>query len=658
MSIASQKFRDIAVRSPAVPPDTLLLRGMKGTEALGRPFAFRLDMVSADAGIDPARLLGKEISVMLKTAGGGREFNGIVSAFSTAGTAPVPGRPDPWARYGAVVRPRLWRLALSSHCRFFHDMSALDIARQLLDDHQVAYRVACTARYPKLEHCAQYRESDLDFFGRLLEREGIYYYFQHAKGTDTVVLADSPQAHDVLPGCESIPFSPLLTGRSAQRDAVYRWKSHAEMAPGSSQVNAFDFKNVKGSLSQSLIARATAEGDAPGSIEDYALLYDSRSDGRRFAQARLDACRVRSRRVRARATARGIAPGGWFRMTGHPRADQNAAYLVTAATWRLCGDAYASTERNPQDPRQVYDCDFTAVPRDCAWRPMPAAPLPRAGLQTAVVIAADGDEMATDPYGRVKVQFHWEQFNPPEAGKRMQRCWVRVAQGWAGKGWGSLFVPRAGQEVVVAFLDGDPDHPLVVGSLYNGGNRAPYTLPANQGISTIRTDSLGPGKKDRNEIRFDDKALQLLLYTGGRFDTYTRKSAFAWVGENEHRTVAGQQRLKAASQHITVTENQNVKVGGIASLEAAENVVHQAGVRYIVNGEVVHVKGGAEVVVEAGEMLTLKAGGSFITLDPAGVQISGALVGLNSGGAAAVAPGASPVAPEAPEQADDGSKVK
>ncbi|WP_235610684.1 type VI secretion system Vgr family protein [Bordetella sp. H567] len=639
--------------------DTLLLCGLRGEERLGKPFEFRLELLSADAGIDPAKLLGSEIRVRLDTSSGKREFNGIVSRFGIAGAALSQDRPDRLTRYRAIMRPRLWLLSRSSHCRFFFDMSVPDIVRQLLDDHQVVYRIACTASYPKLQHCAQYRETDLDFMSRLLEREGIYYYFEHANGTETVVLVDSPQAHEATPGYESILFSPLAIDDGAPQESIYRWALDAEIAPGTSEFNAFDFLNVKSSESQGLLARATAEADTgAGTLEEYALRYDDQADGRRHAQARLDAHRARSRRATGRATARGVKPGAWFRMTDHPRADQNDEYLVVSADYRLGGDDYTAAPRAAHERKPVFDCTFSAIPRQQPWRAACATPVPRPGLQTAMVVAPDGEPMATDAHGRVKVQFHWEQFNPPKASQRMQRCWVRVAQAWAGKGWGAVFVPRAGQEVVVDFLDGDPDHPMIVGSVYNSRNPPPYIGAGHAEIAAIRTDSLGDGEKDRNELRFNDKALQVLLYTGGRFDTYVKKSGFTWVGEDEHRTVKGRQLLHAGAQHISVSGSRKVKVDGSASLKAAVNVLHQAGMSYVVNGEMVHIKGGATVVIEAEAMVSLKVGNSFISVNAAGVQISGPIVALNSEGAAGSGPGGSPESPETPEKADDGSSVQ
>ncbi|RKP49394.1 type VI secretion system Vgr family protein [Trinickia fusca] len=653
---ATQDNREAAVTSK-LGKDKLLFRGMRGREELGRPFEFQLELLSEDPNIEAKQLLGTSMSIELAAASGStREFNGVVSQFSIVDYRPG----DRLTCYEAVVRPRLWLLTRSSHCRFFYNKTVRDIVKALLDEGSVDYEDKCTATYPKLDNCVQFCETDFDFFSRLLEREGIYYYFVHQGGKDMLVLADSTTAYAPIPEYGSISFNPLLMGRAPLTECVYRWRSHAAVATATSQLNAFDFRNAKSSDDRGLIARATVHGGSSAyATEDYTTRYTTEEDGRRYAQARIDAHQMQAAYAEGWSSARGICPGGVFKLTGHPRNDQNGDYLVIAATYDVQSDYYLPVENAGNPPPPVFDCSFSAIPKANTYRSRPLTPRPRAGLQTASVVAPEGDEIETDQYGEIKVQFHWEQFNPPEQSEQTQRCWVRVGQNWAGKGWGTMFLPRVGQEVIVAFLDDDIDHPIVVGCVYNSTNEAPYTLPANGAVSTIRTASVGEEEKDRNELRFNDKNLQLLMYTGGRYDSYIKKNGYTWIGEDKHLIVQGKELVKVGSQHLTVTENQNVKVDGSVSLKAGMNILHQSQADYVVNSEaVLHLKAGAEAVIEAGAMLTLKSGDSFITLDAAGVQISGPIVGLNSGGAAGSAPGGSPEAPSEPQKADDGSSVK
>ncbi|PMS21918.1 type VI secretion system Vgr family protein [Trinickia soli] len=646
----------------ALPDDTLVLAAMDGFEAISKPFALRLTLLGKRRDLEAKALLGTRMSVSLDTGSRVRQFNGVVASFTIA--------EDSWGdeghalcRYEAIVRPTLWLLTRGAHCRFFHARTALEIVAAVLGEYGVEWRNACVARYPTLEHCAQYDETDFDFVSRLLEREGIYYFFEHVDGKDRLVLADAPSAlaHD-----GAIDFTQSFVDGRPLHEAIYRWRYTEELASDTVELTAFDFRNAKGSAQQqSLVVRA-ADGTAAHRLRmaEYAPHYATQEEGRRLAQARIDALQASAVFASGAATARSIRPGGLFALTGHPRAGQNGDYLVVQARYRVRVGDYspqrhvepASTLQREQTTRcePVFDCSFRALPKRRPFRPPRITPRPHAGLQTALVVAASGDEMSTERHGCVKVQFHWEQFDPPAESERMRRCWVRVAQGWAGRNWGMVFMPRAGQEVVIAFIDGDPDRPLVIGSLYNSANPPPYALPAHEAISAIRTASLS-GDGERNELRFDDQKPQLLLYAGGRADSYVKRSALAWVGEDAHAIVEGRQLVKVGSHDFTIDGGQRVKVGASASLSAGVDVLHEARVNYAVKGEIVHVKGGASVVLEAGAMLTLKCGGSFVTLTPAGVQISGPLVGLNSGGAAGSAPGASAEMPDAPKKADDGS---
>jgi type VI secretion system secreted protein VgrG len=654
MSTSLQANRAARVTT-VLPGDTLVLSTMDGVEAISRPFEMRVTLLSEQGSLTAKALLGTRLSIELDALARARQFNGVVASFAIDGTVAHEARPALF-RYEAIVRPSFWLLTRGSHCRFFHARTVLEIVEAVLDEYGIDYRNACTASYPALEHCGQYDESDFAFVSRLLERDGIYYFFEHEDGRDRLVLADAPSApaHG-----GAIAFGAAWVNAQTLGESIHRWRFEERLTAGKSELTAFDFNNAKASAQQqALVVRASADaGERRYGAARFETHYVTAQDGHRLAQAQIDALRASGVRAVGAATARAIRPGGIFTLTGHPRADQNADYLVTQASYQIRAGDYAPQSNATGRDAPVFECTFEALPSRMPFRPERVTPRPHAGIQTAMVVAADGNEMATERHGCIKVQFHWEQLDPPSASDRMRRCWVRVAQGWAGRSWGMVFMPRMGQEVIVAFLDGDPDRPLVVGSLYNSANPPPYALPAHESISAIRTASLS-GDGERSELRFDDKNLQVLLYTGGRADSYVKRNSLAWVGEDSHAIVEGKQLVKVGEQDLTIDMSQRVKVGGSASLSAGIDVLHEAGASYCVQGEIVHVKGGASVVIEATAMLTLKCGGSFVTLTPAGVQISGPLVGLNSGGAAGSAPGGSPQAPSAPKKADDGSGAR
>jgi type VI secretion system secreted protein VgrG len=354
-----------------------------------------------------------------------------------------------------------------------------------------------------------------------------------------------------------------------------------------------------------------------------------------------------------------MVPGAKFKLT-HPRPDQNGEYLIVEARYRLEMDA------GGEDDRGVFRCRFKAIPARHTFRSPAWTPVPRIGLQTATVVAPRGDPYAADKHGRIKVQFHWETFDPSGADPS-QRAWVRAAQGWAGRNWGTMFLPRAGDEVVVAFLDGDPDHPIVIGSLYNNANAAPFALPEYGAISTLCTRSLGGSAGERNELRFNDKDMQVLVYTDGRNDNYVKKDQFTLVGQNAHVIVNGEQRVRVEEQHLTVSGDQNSNVGKNSWMKVSEDMVRHAGKSVLIKGDV-------SVVLESDVGISLKCGESFVALSPAGLRISspltqidgelvrvtGELVELNCAGGGGMSAGQSPrgpaAAPKTPDEADDGSK--
>ncbi|CAM3798287.1 Gp5/Type VI secretion system Vgr protein OB-fold domain-containing protein [Bordetella sputigena] len=656
-------------------PDGTFLHAFVGRERLGRLFKFKILFSCPVTTPLEAKFLGSPVWVSLKGRNGDRTFNGLVAQCSTVEMGKLAPRHLPGRiLYRAIVRPRLWRLTRSSHCRFFHDKTVLEITRMVLDDQGVPFRDACIASYPRWEHCVQYRETDLDFLSRLWQREGIYYYFEHKGGTDTLVLMDDSQQHEAIPRYGTIPFHPgrRSDGTDVREESIYVWKADRRVVPGRGETNSFDFMNVARSTSQGLRGNANSDEDKNRAyvVQEPALWYVDDGNANRYARNRLDAHTVGAARATGRASAAGMCPGAWFNLSGHPSGEQNRAYLVTDVKYWM-SDGYFPARGGGEDDagfklgaaadgRKLmnFDCRFRAIPRTSPYRQRCRAAVPSIGPQTAMVLAPEGDELATDSYGRVKVQFHWEQFNPPKANQEMQRCWVRVAQAWAGDRWGAVFLPRKGQEVLVEFLNGDPDKPVVTGGLYNGKNKPPYALPDAAAVSAIYTHGTGnenAGK--RNELRFNDEKLQILLYTDGNQDNYIERDSLAYIGHDSHTIIENAQLVEAKSQHITVGEKQMTRARDV-SLNASLGIVHEAGEKYVVKSELVHVKADATLVLEATAMVSLKVGDSFVSVTPAGVQISGPMVLLNSGGAAGSGPGGSTTMPDHPKKADDGKSVK
>jgi type VI secretion system secreted protein VgrG len=657
---AQDTNRHVTVSCSPAGADLRLLR-LCGTEELGRLSEFRVDLLSPRNDLAPADVLGQDISVAISLpAGGERQINGIVTVFRIV--APGDRARNRMARYEAVVRPRLWLLTRASHSRFFHEVTVLNIITNVLQDYNIDVSNKCSATYPSLEHCAQYRETDFDFISRLMEHEGIYYFIEHNGGKHTLVLTDSGDVHTATEHYPTIAYDAWYEP-SNEKECVYQWSSGAELQTGKYEVNEYDFEKPSSSNQQGLLSRAARPKvyDPPVyTMQEHLSGHIQSSDGDRYAKVGVEIRQTRNDSIAGRSSARGIWPGGLFKLEGHASEAQNHDYLVVSAAYEVNSDVYVSTLQK-DNALPFFDCSFTAVRKENHYRSERITPRPVVGgPQTAVVVGPDGDEILTDKYGRIKVQFHWEQFAPPaDASERMKRCWVRVSQGWAGKRWGTFFVPRIGQEVIVAFVEGDPDRPLVTGCVYNANTMPPYELPANSALSTLKSNST-KGGGGFNEMRFDDTkgAEQLFFHAEKDRETWVKNDTLMNVGNDRHLKVTGNEFVAiTGARHEAVTGDQNVQVDGNASLKVGQKLQEKVGMDYAIDaGMNIHIKAGMNVVIEAGASITLKAGGAFVVVGPVSVAVSGTPILLNSGGSAGSGSGSSPTAPTAPKDADDGTK--
>jgi type VI secretion system secreted protein VgrG len=633
------------VMSLATPlgPDVLLLHRMSAREELGRLSEFEIDALSTKRDINFDAILGKPVTVTLELATGGeRYFNGYVTRFSQTG---MRGR---YHAYHASVRPWLWFLTRTSTCRIYQKLTVPEILKKLFDEHAVAkVELELTASYRKWEYCVQYRETDFNFVSRLMEQEGIYYYFRHAKDKHTLVLTDSQSKHKAFPGHEKLPFIPLERMRP-ENEAITDWTFAHEVQAGAYALDDYDFTAPR-------VDRAAGrENPRPHDMATYELYdypgeYEIAEEGKHYAQARLEEVQSQYALAEGITNIRGLCTGSVFKLENYPRPDQNREYLVVAATHELVNGEHESMEGGGSD----YSSSFKAISTREAFRARRITPKPVVqGPQTAIVVGRSGDEIHTDLYGRIKVQFHWDRLGKAD---QDSSCWIRVSQNWAGKRWGVLFLPRVGQEVIVAFLEGDPDRPIVTGCVYNADSMPPYSLPGEMTKSTIKSDS-SKGSAGFNEIRFEDKkgSEQLFLHAERNQDNRVKKDSLEWIGENRHLIVKKDQKEKVeGDKHLTVKGDQNEKVDGAVSLKAGMDLLQKVGMNFAVDaGQGIHLKAGVNVVIEAGTGLTLKVGGNFISFNPAGIFIKGTMVMINTGGAAGSGSGCSPAAPGEPTEAD------
>lgn len=550
-----QRARPIEITTP-LGDDVLLFQRMTATEELGRMFRFDLDLMSKDPSLKFEKILGQNVTIRLDLPHNQRRyFNGYVSRFSQVGTSGI------YHAYRATVHPWLWFLTRTADCRIFQNKTVPDIIKEVFRDHGFTdIKEALFAQYRTWEYCVQYRETDFNFVSRLMEQEGIYYFFTHEQNKHTLVLADAMNSHEPFPGFEQITYYPPENHRHRPEEHIFDWSLSQEVKPGIYALNDFDFKQPKANLQvKSSISRK--HDRASMEIYDYPGEYVTSTEGEAYVRTRVEELQAEFERTHGQANARGIAVGSVFKLQGYPRSDQNREYLVVSATHVLTSDAFDSAPALNES--EIYSCSFTALHIQETFRPARQTPKPMVqGPQTAVVVGPAGEEIYVDKFGRVKVQFHWDRY-----GKRDENssCWVRTSQLWAGTQWGGIHLPRIGQEVIIQFLEGDPDQPIITGRVYNNDNMPPYALPANATQSGIKSrSSKGGNAGNFNEFRFEDKKGSEEVYLHGEknWTILIENDKNQSIGHDETMSV-GHDRTKTVNhdQSETIVNNKSIQVG-------------------------------------------------------------------------------------------------
>jgi len=671
--------------------DALLLKAFHGHEQMSRLFEFELELSSTESDLDPTIVVGKPITFGVHHGAVTRPFGGIVSRFVSCGQDSIGAR-----RYRARVVPWLWLLTKRSNYRIFQKKTVLEIVEDVFSHagakKGTAYESASVrGEYLPREYCVQFGETDFDFVSRLLEAEGIFYFFRFEEAQHVLVLADNAAAYRNLDQNE-IEFHENVPSS----EQVSSWEHGFEFVSGKWSLTDYDFTKPAADLwseSETVVPLPGVESyerfEYPGGFAD-------KQAGGARAKARMEAEEAVHDVVRGEGGCFGFQLAGKFQLIHHPfPSEEQRRYVVT----RLSHHAREGSEASGADTQDVgYRNEFHCIPDGVVFRPQRLTHKPRVpGPQTAMVTGPEGEEIHTDKYGRIKVQFHWDRVGRYD---ETSSCWVRVAQSTAGKQWGAQVLPRVKQEVVVEFIDGDPDQPIVTGTLFNANSMPAYTLPENKTRSGLKSrSSKGAPDSAFNELRFEDKkdSEHILIKAqkdehhwvlNDRFDNVGHdehlevvRNKIEKVGGDHHFTLIGDRFSKVAGrEHQDLVGDRTIRVGGADSLEvmgdrllklegssgvnvtgshmlhagmslhreADLNVQEKAGVNLGVEaGMEVHIKGGMNVVVEAGMQLTLKAGGSYVVIGPGGVDISGALVKVNSGGAPGAGSGANPEAPGA-----------
>jgi len=662
--------------------DMLLFESLTGREELSRLFEFRLELLSPSQDITAEQVLGKNVTIEVETEPHGRRYlNGEVTRFAYV------SRFGRYYRYEAILRPWTWYMTRASNCRIFQKRTAIEIIEDVFFKYADVSSWGLLNRtsdsYRQWDFCVQYQETDFNFVSRMMEHEGIYYYFEHENGKHTLVLADSPGAHKPLPEYEKIPFYAPDAAVIANEEHVHRWVVTKEVDPGGYTTDDYDFRKPRAKLEQ-------RKQHPLGHANDRYKFYDypggyvePAPDGERYAKVRLEELQAPHETLTGYTNVRGIAPGYHFNLYRCSRGDQNREYLILAADYYWKEAPYTTQG----ELGTVYETTMSCQDYSLQFRPARITPKPlTSGPQTAVVVGPKNEEIYTDDdgYGRVKVQFRWDREGKHDENSS---CWIRVSNAWAGSNYGVIHIPRIGQEVIVDFIDGDPDYPIITGRVYNADEMPPWPLPAHKTRSGILTRSTLKGTPAHaNMLRFEDRKnaeeihvhaqrqlttvveanetrivggtryvsihrdhiehvdgnIQLLIgkgkIDGGQYDVSIEKSMRETVGEQRDQHVKG---------------DRNDQVDGTSSLTVGVSRLEKVSMKHAVDaGMEIHLKAGLNVVIEAGVQLTLKGPGGFINIGPAGVAIQGTIVLINSGGAAGAGSGSDPTKPEDAIEAD------
>ena len=629
--------------------DVLLFRAMQGREELGRLAEFALSALSTRAEISPGNILGKNVTIKMELQSGEhRFFNGYVTRFGQGGTV---GR---YYHYQMTVRPWLWFLTRTSDCRIFQEKTVPQILTEIVSDKKYKsladfepWEGKLTGKYAKREYCVQYRETDFNFISRLMEEEGIYYYFDHQEGRHVLKLADSHSLH--TPMKEAIHYYPPHEQTHADEEYIRSWTFAQSIQPGFVTLNDYDFTRPKADLIVTT-GQLQAHEHEDYEIFDFPGEYRDADNGDHYASSRINELHAEFDRAEADCNVRDISAGRLFTLANAPRVDQEREYLVIAASYQLRNNAYETSSLESAD----YSCRITALQSGQEFRPARVTPEPRTnGPQTAVVVTHSDEvthkdeEIWCDKYGRVKVRFHWDRVHRNKNDENSS-CWMRVSQPWAGAKWGAIFLPRIGQEVLVDFLEGDPDQPIIIGSVYNADQMPPYDLPANKTQSGIKTRSTMEGTDANfNEIQFEDKKgqEQINIHAEKDLNTTVEHDMSTTVDHDDSQTIKNNRSITVHGTHTeTITKDTNITISeGPYRLDVQKNTythhVNKAVMEWYDAIQETHVwndiliqSGNAKITLNAKTEIFLVCGESSMSMKADGtITISGKDISILGG---------------------------
>jgi type VI secretion system secreted protein VgrG len=646
-----QTDRPMKLTTP-LGPNALILVGLEGREAISQMFYFELKTVWVDNSklLPFDQLLGKKVTVEMTFSQNKRYFNGMVSKVTQH------ERDEDFTYYSLEVVPELWLLDRKLNSRTFQHINIPDILRQLLTGLDVDYQMQGT--FEQREYCVQYRETDLAFASRLMEEEGIYYFFKHSSSGHQMVLADTPQSHPALPYLPTVTWEEMAHA-SKEEDRVFDWSKGQEIRSGKFTAWDFNFemptknleadKTIVDTVTVGTVTHKLKVANNDGlELYDYPGGYASRFDGinksggdqaanlqkiftdnKRTVGIRMQAEALSSLLIRGRGVHAGFTAGHTFDLTKHY--SDNGKFVVTSVQH----DAVQPVSADDAKEEFKYTNGFSCIPFALPYRPPRVTPVPSVrGVQTATVVGPAGEEIFPDKYGRVKVQFHWDRVGTDDVNSS---CWVRVATFWAGTQWGAIHIPRIGQEVIVDFVEGDVNQPIIVGSVYNADMMPPWTLPDNKTISGVKSrSSMAGGADNFNMLSFEDKKGSELV------SFQAEKDLTSLVKNNEARKVLNDRVTEIKHDETqTVTNNESITVEqGNQTIEIKQGnqstTLGQGNqsTEIKMGNQSLAIKMGnqtnkldlGKIETEAMQSIELKVGSSSIKIDQMGVTINGMMI--------------------------------
>lgn len=627
----TQDERFFSIETP-LEKDELLLTRLVGSEFISRLFGFELSVLSTNLAIKPEDLVGKQVTVKLHNEQG-RTFHGYVNMFSFG-----ESKSSDFREYRLSVVPWLWFLTKTENRRIFQNKTCKDIVSQIFADLGFNDYEFRAEGGKTREYCVQYGESDFVFVSRLLEEEGFAYFFRHEANKHTLIIVDKENAYEMCPEAD-VGYSK----GSSPNTQITTWEHNYEFRKGVWTINDYNFKEP----ARNLISETTTQSKFAHSKKfkhyEYPDLYDFAS-GPELVKIRMDAEEVPMNTISGSGNCSTFYAGGVFKLTEHEARDEKGSYILTAVHHRASDDSYFSGQTGDSS----YENDFVCIPADVHFRPLQVHKRPvMHGPQSAVVTGPAGEEIYIDEYGRIKVQFIWDR-----EGKKDENssCFLRVMQSWAGNGWGASFIPRIGHEVIVTFLDGDPDRPIVTGTVYNGANKPPYPSKTQSGIRTHSTK--GGSASNYNEIRFEDKkdAEQLYIHAEKNMDTMVENDETLTVDNDRTKSIKhdenstiGNDRNKTVNNNqteniknnksITVGKNHDESVGSNMTISVEKDLKESVNGNYmehVTRDYSLHAK---TITMDADDKIVIQTGAAKIVMKSNGdITMSGKTINIKGSG--------------------------